>query len=106
MLPGDVPVLVHVVSERVQVLRLRRTDQSTRISVDCRIAFLHRNRVGILIHRFFEAQSPDPLIPLSTLQATPRDAACKTRGQDGFATFLSCRALSSPTNMPVYPGAL
>jgi len=30
---GDLPVLVHVVSQRVQVLRLRRTDQSTRISV-------------------------------------------------------------------------
>src|SRR5262252_790809 len=29
----DLPVLVHVVSQRVQVLRLRRTDQSTRISV-------------------------------------------------------------------------
>jgi serine/threonine protein kinase len=43
---------------------------------------------------------------LSTLQATPRDGACKTRGQDGFATLLSCRALSSPTNMPVYPDAL
>src|SRR5215469_3837534 len=31
--PRDLPVLVHVVSQRVQVLRLRRTDQSTRISV-------------------------------------------------------------------------
>ena len=28
--PRDLPVLVHVVSQRVQVLRLRRTDQSTR----------------------------------------------------------------------------
>ena len=34
---------------------------------------------------FFEAQSPGPPIPLSTLQLTPRDARCKTRGQDGFA---------------------
>src|SRR5712664_3640399 len=24
-------------------------------------------------------------MPLSTLQATPRDVACKTQGQDGFA---------------------
>src|SRR5215468_9220375 len=31
--PGDLPVLVHVVSQRARVLRLRRTDQSTRISV-------------------------------------------------------------------------
>jgi hypothetical protein len=28
--PGDLPVLVHVVSQRARVLRLRRTDQSTR----------------------------------------------------------------------------
>jgi hypothetical protein len=33
----------------------------------------YRNGVGILIHRFFEAQSPSPPIPLSTLQAPPRD---------------------------------
>ena len=33
--------------------------------------------------------SPGPLIPLSTLQAIPRDIACKTRGQDGFAALLS-----------------
>src|ERR1039458_3153174 len=44
-----------------------------------------RNRVGVLFHRLFEAQSPGPPIPLSTLQAPPRDIACKTRGQDGFA---------------------
>ena len=51
----------------------------------------YRNGVGILIHRFFEAQSPGPPIPLSTLQAPPRDVARKTRGQDGFAVLLSCR---------------
>ena len=56
-----------------------------------------RKGVGALKHRFFEVQLPGPPIPLSTLQASPRDAACKTRGQDGFATLLSCRALSSPT---------
>ncbi len=44
--------------------------------------------------------------PLSTLQPAPRDAACKTRGQDGFAILLSCRALSSPTTsrfIPAHP---
>src|SRR3984957_2783330 len=30
---GDLPVLVHVVSQRARVLRLRRTEQSTRDSV-------------------------------------------------------------------------
>src|SRR5215469_17495346 len=41
-----------------------------------------RQKVGILKQRFFEAQSPGPPIPLSTLQATPRDAARKTRDQE------------------------
>src|SRR6266852_2847755 len=62
-----------------------------------------RNGVGVLFHRLFEAQSPGPPIPLSTLQATPRDIACKTRGQDGFAALLSCRALSSPTTCRFIP---
>src|SRR5262252_401414 len=101
--PGDLPVLVHVVSQRARVLRLRRTDQSTRISVVVVWPSSHRNGVGILIHRFFEAQSPGPPIPLSTLQATPRDATRKTRGQNGFATLLFCRALSSPTTCRFIP---
>ncbi len=42
-------------------------------------------------------------MPLSTLQAISRNAACKTRGQDGFAAFLSCRALSSPTTCRFIP---
>src|SRR5215472_8916573 len=42
-------------------------------------------------------------MPLSTLRATPRDLACKTRGQDGFAALLSCRALSSPTTCRFIP---
>src|SRR6202022_1347796 len=47
-----------------------------------------RNEVGILIYGLFAAQSPRPPIPLSTLQTAPRGIACKTRGQDGFATSL------------------
>src|SRR5260370_12125505 len=62
-----------------------------------------RNGVGVLFHRLFEAQSPRPPIPLSTLQAASRDVACKTRGQDGFATLLSRRALSSPTTCRFIP---
>src|SRR5437016_12696483 len=41
--------------------------------------------------------------PCLQLQATPRDLACKTRGQDGFAALLSCRALSSPTTCRFIP---
>jgi hypothetical protein len=38
------------------------------------------------IYGLFAAQSPRPPMPLSTLQETPHDVPCKTRGQDGFAT--------------------
>src|SRR6266436_7516363 len=62
-----------------------------------------RNEVGILIYGLFAAQSPRPPIPLSTLQAASRDVACKTQGQDGFATLLSRRALSSPTTCRFIP---
>jgi hypothetical protein len=34
---------------------------------------------------FFEAQSPDPPIPRSTLRRTPHDVPRKTKGQDGVA---------------------
>src|SRR4051794_21123502 len=44
-----------------------------------------RQKVGVLIDAFFEAQSPRPPIPLSTLRPAPHDARRKTRGQDGFA---------------------
>jgi hypothetical protein len=44
-----------------------------------------RQGVGILIPRFYEAQSPGPPMPRSTLRHTPRGVSRKTRGQDGFA---------------------
>ena len=75
---------MHVVSQRARVLRLRRTDCSLAFIASNRVAFLHQERVGILILRFSKL-NPGPPIPLSTLQATPRDAACKTEGQDGVA---------------------
>ena len=53
---GDLPVLVHVVSQRARVLRLRRTGQSTRDNVVVVLPSSLRNGVGILFHRLFEAQ--------------------------------------------------
>src|SRR6266478_2122988 len=44
------------------------------------------NEVGILIYGLFPAQWPRPPNSLSTLQAAPCGVACKSRGQDGFAT--------------------
>src|SRR6201984_303469 len=53
---GDLPVLVHVVSQRAQVLRLRRTEQPLALTrPSCCFPPL-RNGVSILIHRLFEAQ--------------------------------------------------
>jgi len=65
--------------------------------------------VGILIFRLYEAQSPRPPMPLSTLQMTPRDVTRKTRGQDGFAisfpagtcTPTTCRFIPAHSRWPV-----
>src|SRR5580692_3939345 len=46
------PVLVHVVSQRARVLRLRRTVCWLAIIANNRVSFLHQERVGILILRF------------------------------------------------------
>ena len=83
---GDLPVLVHVVSQRARVLRLRRIDSPLAFSVAAVLLPPTRNEVGVLIYGLFAAQSPRPPMPLSTLQETPRDVPSKTRGQDGFAT--------------------
>src|SRR5438477_2228700 len=86
------------------VLRLCRTDKSLAIDVVVVLpsSLPERSRHPVP-NGLFEAQSPGPPIPLSTLQARPRDLACKTRGQDGFAALLSCRALSSPTTCRFIP---
>src|SRR5947208_4050340 len=83
--------------------RPRRTGQLLASHVAAVLPSSSRNGVGILCHGLFEAQSPRPLIPLSTLRPPPRDDDCKTRGQDGFAVPLSCRALSSPTTCRFSP---
>ena len=66
--------------------RLRRTGQPLACNAAAVLPSSSRNRVGILIFRLFEAQSPGPPMPLSTLRMTPHDGTRKTRGQDGFAT--------------------
>jgi hypothetical protein len=58
-----------------------RTGRS-RCNAPSRVAFLVGNRVQPPRSAFFEAQSPGPPIPLSTLRLTPRSARRKSRGQD------------------------
>jgi hypothetical protein len=53
---GDLPVLVHVVSQRARVLRLRRTVQPLAFNVTVVLPSSTRNGFGILILRLFEAQ--------------------------------------------------
>src|SRR4051812_33307802 len=53
---GDLPVLVHVVSQRAWVLRLPRIDQPLATNATVMLPSSTRNRVGILCHGLFEAQ--------------------------------------------------
>src|SRR5690242_19492935 len=50
-----------------------------------RIAFSVGDGIGASEGILFEAQSPGPPMPLSTLQRRSRDLPRKTQGQDGFA---------------------
>jgi hypothetical protein len=79
------PVLVHVVSQRARVLRLRRTDCSLAIIAKQPCCLPPIRRESASWFAFFEVQSPGPPIPLSMLRATPRDVSRKTEGQDGVA---------------------
>src|SRR6266704_1704594 len=100
----DLPVLVHVVSQRARVLRLRRTEQPLANSVAAVLpsSISERSR-----HpdpsAFRSSNSPAHWYLWSTLHETPHGAPCKTRGQDGVAVLLSCRALSSPTTCRFIP---
>ena len=55
---GGLPVLVHVVSRRAQVLRLRGTDCLLAIVANSRVAFRHQERVGVLMFRFSKLNRP------------------------------------------------
>ena len=80
---GPISTGVKLSERSVRVVGYAGPTARSRLSRNSRVAFLHQERVGVLILRFFEAQSPGPPIPLSTLQATSRDVSRKTEGQDG-----------------------
>ncbi len=56
--PGDLPVLVHVVSQRARGLRLRRTGEPLASSAAHRVAFRNQDYVGILKQGFSKLNSP------------------------------------------------
>jgi len=82
---GDLPVLVHVVSQRARVLRLRRTGQPLASNAAAVLPSSYSSGSRHPDLAFFEAQSPRSPMPRSTLRKTPRDVPRKTRGRDGVA---------------------
>ena len=100
---GDLPVLVHVVSQRARVLRLRRTGQPLAI-----------NAAAVLPSSSTErSRHPDPSAFRSSI-ARPTDTSvyastdtsrCSPQdSRPGWIRFLlSCRALSSPTTCRFIP---
>ena len=75
---------------------------ATRDSAAGHVAFRSGDSVGALIANF-RSSIPSPSVPLFTLQCTPRDAHCKTRGRVDRYSFLV--RLFHPLSLPVYPGA-
>ena len=100
---GDLPVLVHVVSQRARVLRLRRTSIPLAINVG-----------AVLPSSYSEwSQHPDLRAFRSSI-APPTDASvyasrntsrCSLQdSRSGWIRyFLSCRALASPTTCRFIP---
>src|SRR5271165_3052758 len=82
---GDLPVLVHVVSQRARVLRPRRTGQPLASNAAAVLPSSYSSGSWHPDLAFFESKSPRPPMPRSTLRNTPRDVPRKTRGQDGVA---------------------
>ena len=79
------PVLVHVVSQRARVLRLRRASRPLAIFVTQLYCLPLLGTGSALWFILFGAQSPGPPMPLSTLRRSPRGGPRKTQGQDGVA---------------------
>src|SRR5258707_12206982 len=100
---GDLPVLVHVVSQRARVLRLRRTGSP-----------LANNVVAVLPSSYSEWSRHPDLRAFRSSIAPPTDASVyasrdtsRCPQQDSrsgwIRYFLSCRALASPTTCRFIP---
>src|SRR5712692_2648322 len=100
---GDLPVLVHVVSQRARVLRLRRTDRPLAFSV-----------AAVLPSSYSEWSRHPDLRAFRSSMAPPTDASIyasrntsRCSPQDSrsgwIRYFLSCRALASPTTCRFIP---
>src|SRR5499425_2172618 len=100
---GDLPVLVHVVSQRARVLRLRRTEQSPRDYRGCCLAFLHTGTESASCSiGFSKLNSPaHRYLCLRFKRLLTASPARLEARMDSL--LLSCRALSSPTTCRFIP---
>src|SRR5260370_1511979 len=100
---GDLPVLVHVVSQRARVLRLRRTDSPLAIGV---AAVLPSSYSACSRHpalRAFRSSIAPPTD--ASIYASRNTSRCPLQdSRSGWIRyFLSCRALASPTTCRFIP---
>src|ERR1700726_1975915 len=84
-------------------LRPRRTEQKLALSLLSRLPSAHVNRVGVRVVSFRGSIATPPILYLrfaGFLAVAAQDS------RPSGSLLLSCKALSSSTFMPVYPGAL
>src|ERR1700741_2902231 len=67
----------------------------SRLSRNSRVAFLHQERVGVLILRFSKLNSPAHRYPCLRFGRHLGDVTCKTEGQDGVAVSFLVRLFHS-----------
>src|SRR6202163_2014907 len=99
------PVLVHVVSQRVRVLRLRRADLPLAINATGRVAFPSRETVGDPGSQTFRssiARPTDALVYAST-ETSRRQSQDSGSRWSSLSPFLYDSFIRY--NMPVHPGA-
>jgi hypothetical protein len=84
-------------------LRPRRTEQKLALSLLSMLPSAHINRVGVRVVSFRGSMATPPILYLrfaGSLAVPAQDS------RPSGSLLLSCKALSSSTFMPVYPGAL
>src|SRR5229473_2174036 len=100
---GDLPVLVHVVSQRARVLRLRRIGQSTRVYRGCRVAFLLSEGSRHPVPSAFRSSIARPTNTSVYASSDTSRYHLQDSRPGWIRCLLSCRALSSPTTCRFIP---
>src|SRR5438132_6872748 len=100
---GDLPVLVHVVSQRARVLRLRRTEQPLAISAAAVLPSSYSEWSRHPDLRAFRSSIAPPTS--ASVYASRNTSRCLLQdSRSGWIRyFLSCRALASPTTCRFSP---